>query len=278
ISFDEVGARCREVRRLLRSYPEVVAVVPQVGRPDDGTDPTGYYNVEIFVPLKAPKDWPAVADLGRPRTKDELLKAMNDDLDRHFPGVDWDFSQVIRDNVMEALSGVKGENSIKVFGPDLDRLEELAEKIKDVLAKVPGVDNAGVFHIQGQSNLEFPVDRRKCARWNVSVADVENVIAAAVGGKAATQMTEGGKSFDVTVRFPERLRRNEQAILNIPVDVAGNVVTGGSAAALNPTPLTGGSTGLSPTGTTLAFPSITCRAANAPALPGIPAQRLRSGA
>src|SRR5205085_4102732 len=141
----------------------------------------------------------------------------------------WDFSQVIRDNVMEALSGVKGENSIKVFGPDLDRLEELAEKIKDVLAKVPGVDNAGVFHIQGQSNLEFPVDRRKCARWNVSVADVENVIAAAVGGKAVTQMTEGGKTFDVTVRFPAARRRNEQAILNIPIEV-GNQVAAGAVA------------------------------------------------
>jgi cobalt-zinc-cadmium resistance protein CzcA len=267
ISFDEVGARCREVRRLMRQYPEVEVVVPAIGRPDDGTDPTGFYNVEIFVPLKPFKDWPEIPELGRPRTKEELVKAMNDDLDRHFPGVDWDFSQVIRDNVMEALSGVKGENSIKVFGPDLDRLEELAEKIKGVLAKVPGVDNAGVFRIQGQSNLEFPVDRRKCARWNVSVADVENVIAAAVGGKAATQMTEGGKSFDVTIRFPERLRRNEQAILNIPVDVSGNVVTAG-AAALNATPLTGGSVGLSPTGTSLAFPSLTGRADNAAALPG----------
>src|SRR5205823_1477969 len=183
---------------------------------------------------------------GRPRTKQELIKTMNDDLDRHFPGVDWDFSQIIRDNVMEALSGVKGENSIKVFGPDLDRLEELAEKIKEKLAAVKGVDNAGVFRIQGQSNLEFPVDRRKCARWNVSVADVENVIAAAVGGKAATQMTEGGKAFDISIRFPESLRNNEQAILAIPVDVSGNVVTGSSAAALNPTPQTGGASGLSP--------------------------------
>jgi cobalt-zinc-cadmium resistance protein CzcA len=275
ISFDEVGARCREVRRLLRNYPEVEVVVPAVGRPDDGTDPTGYYNVEIFVPLKPPKDWPVVPELGRPRTKAELTKAMNDDLDRHFPGVDWGFSQVIRDNVMEALSGVKGENSIKVFGPDLDRLEELAGKVKDVLAKVPGVDNAGVFHIQGQSNLEFPVDRRKCARWNVSVADVENVIAAAVGGKAVAQMTEGGKGFDIALRFPARLRDNEEAILNIPVDVAGNQVTGGSAAALTPTPITGGSAGLSPTGSSLAAPSLTGRADNAAALPGAAAPRRR---
>jgi cobalt-zinc-cadmium resistance protein CzcA len=276
IAFDEVGARCREVRRLLRSYPEVETVVPQIGRPDDGTDPTGFYNMEIFVPLKPFKNWPAVAELGRPRTKDELVKEMNADLDRHFPGVDWDFSQIIRDNVMEALSGVKGENSIKVFGPDLDKLEEIASKINDVLAKVQGVDNAGVFHIQGQSNLELPVDRLKSARWNVKADDI-NAIAAALGGKAVSTMTEGGKSFDITVRFPERLRRDEQAILNIPVDVAGNQVTGGSAVALNPTPVTGGSGGLSPIGTALAFPSLTGRADNAPALPGLAAPRRRLG-
>ncbi|HTK76232.1 MAG TPA: efflux RND transporter permease subunit, partial [Gemmataceae bacterium] len=269
ISFDEVGARSREVRRLLRNYPEVTAIVPQVGRPDDGTDPTGYYNVEIFVPLKPPKDWPVVAELGRPRTKEELLKAMNDDLDRHFPGVDWDFSQIIRDNVMEALSGVKGENSIKVFGPDLDKLEELAEKIKEKLAAVKGVDNAGVFRIQGQSNLEFPVDRRKCARWNVQVADVENVIAAAVGGKPVTQMTEGGKTFDVTVRYPEPLRNNEQAILNIPVEVTGNQVAGAVAGVSDPGRL-------SPTGTMFTLPSLTGRADNSPSLPGgtVPRRRL----
>jgi len=269
IAFDEVGARSREVRRLLRGYPEVTAIVPQVGRPDDGTDPTGYYNMEIFVPLKPPKDWPAVLELGRPRTKDELVKAMNDDLNRHFPGVDWDFSQIIRDNVMEALSGVKGENSIKVFGPDLDKLEELAEKIKEKLAAVKGVDNAGVFRIQGQSNLEFPVDRRQCARWNVSVADVENVIAAAVGGKAATQMTEGGKTFDITIRFPESLRNNEQAILNIPVEVTGNQVAGAMVGVTDPGRV-------SPTGTMVSLPSLTGRVDNSPSLPGgtVPRRRL----
>jgi cobalt-zinc-cadmium resistance protein CzcA len=269
ISLDEVGARSREVRRLLRGYSEVTVVVPAIGRPDDGTDPTGYYNMEVFVPLKPPKDWPVVTELGRRRTKAELIKTMNDDLDRHFPGVDWDFSQIIRDNVMEALSGVKGENSIKVFGPDLDKLEELAEKIKEMLSAVKGVDNAGVFRTQGQSNLEFPVDRRKCARWNVSVADVENVIAAAVGGKAATRMTEGGKTFDVTIRYPEALRNNEQAILNIPVEVTGNQVAGAVAGVSDPGRL-------SPTGTMLPPPSLTGRSDNSPSLPGgtVPRRRL----
>src|SRR5439155_161068 len=267
ISFDEVGARCREVRRLLRSYPEVVAVVPQVGRPDDGTDPTGYYNVEIFVPLKPPKDWPVVADLGRPRTKQELIKTMNDDLDRHFPGVDWDFSQIIRDNVMEALSGVKGENSIKVFGPDLGKLEDLAFQIKEkitpkydadgqLVSGVRGVENAGVFRIRGQSNLEVPVDRQKCARWGVSVADIQNVVQTAVGGKAVAQMTEGERLFDITLRFPPLLRSSEQAILNIPVDLLNRQVTAGSVMAQAPTPLSGGSVGVSPTGTSLPLPAL----------------------
>src|SRR5262249_1588089 len=155
------------------------------------------YNVEIFVPLKPPSKWPVPPAGTRPRTKDELRKAMNDELDRNFPGVDWDFSQVIRDNVMEALSGVKGENSIKIFGPDLDRLEELADQANNALNTVDGVENAGVFRIQGQSNLEFPVDAQKCGHWNVSTAVVQNVIQSAVGGKPVTQMIEGGKSFDV---------------------------------------------------------------------------------
>jgi cobalt-zinc-cadmium resistance protein CzcA len=275
ISFDEVSARCREVRRLLRNYPQVEVVVPAIGRPDDGTDPTGYYNVEIFVPLKPFKQWPKDPKLGRPPTKEELVKTMNDDLDAHFPGVDWDFSQVIRDNVMEALSGVKGENSIKVFGPDLDKLEELADKIKDVLAKVPGVDNAGVFRIQGQSNLEFPVDRQKGARWNVKAADLQSVLSAAVGGKAATQMIEGGKTFDITVRFPPNRRQSEEKILEIPVEVGNQVAAGGPSS--NPTPVSGSAAGLSPTGSALAYPSITGRADNAVALPGSDVPRRRLG-
>src|SRR5262249_24621399 len=158
--------------------------------------------------------------------KEEMIRDLNEILERSFPGVDWDFSQIIRDNVMEALSGVKGENSIKVIGPDLAALEETAVKIRDALRPVPGVQNAGVFRIQGQSNLEFPVDRQKCARWNVSAADVQSVIQSAVGGKMVTQMQEGGKTFDVTVRWPYRLRADQQSILAIPVPVA-NVVTPG---------------------------------------------------
>src|SRR5207244_1036603 len=143
--------------------------------------------VESFCPLRPEPEWPAIEKYGRPRKKPELVRDLNEALNRQFPGVDWDISQIIRDNVLEALSGVKGENSIKVIGPDLDTLERIAGQIKDGLGEVQGVENPGVFRIQGQSNLEFPIDRRKCAYWNVSAADVQAVISTAVGGKAATQ-------------------------------------------------------------------------------------------
>src|SRR5262249_47612909 len=151
-----------------------------------GTDPTGYYNVETFIPLRPESEWPIDPSRGRRRTKEELIQDMNEALRENFPGVDWDISQIIRDNVLEALSGVKGENSIKIFGPDLDTLVALAFRVRETLAGVRGVENPGVFRIQGQSNLELPVDRQKCARWAVSAADVQATIQAAVGGKAVT--------------------------------------------------------------------------------------------
>ncbi|MFO0969206.1 MAG: efflux RND transporter permease subunit [Gemmataceae bacterium] len=266
VSFEEVGERTKTVRGILQKYPEAATIVSQIGRPDDGTDPTGYYNVEIFVPLKAQKDWPIPAGRDRPRTKDELVREMNAELDELFPGADFDFSQMIRDNVMEALSGVKGENSIKLFGPDLEELERLAEKAKGVLQDTPGVVNVGICRIQGQSNLEFPVDRLKCSRWNVSVADVQNVIQAAVGGKALTQMTEGGKTFDITLRFPERLRKDEHAIKEILVEVINNQVKAATGFTLAPTPIGGGAASLSPTGTSVPLPSPTGTTLHAPLL------------
>jgi heavy metal efflux system protein len=255
ISLDEVSERVRTVREVLRHYPEVETVVPQIGRPDDGTDPTGFYNVEIFTPLKPPKDWPVPPGRRRPRTKPELIEEMDAELSEKLPGVDWDFSQVIRDNVMESLSGVKGENSVKIFGPDLDELERVAGQVKNVLAGTRGVENAGVFRIKGQSNLEFPIDRDECARWGVSPADVHDVIQTAVGGKAFTQMIEGEKTFDVTLRWPERLRRDEQAILDIPVDIVNHTLTPGTVPGTGPTAMTGPSTGVSPAGTSVTPPT-----------------------
>jgi cobalt-zinc-cadmium resistance protein CzcA len=259
VSLGEVTERSRQFRKLMRGFPEFRVIPTAVGRPDDGTDPTGYYNMECNIPLRPDTEWPADPKRGRPRTKPELIRDLNDVFAQNFPGVDFDITQMIRDNVMEALSGVKGENSIKVFGPELDTLEETAMKIRDVLNTIPGVENAGVFRIQGQSNLEFPVDRQKCARWNVSAADVQATIQGAVGGRAATQMQEGGKTFDVTVRWPEPLRADEQAILAIPVPVA-NTVTPGNQVAL---------------GTAAPQPTPTGSAFHAPASsPVVPTRRL----
>jgi cobalt-zinc-cadmium resistance protein CzcA len=233
----------RQARHIMAGYPEVASIVAQLGRPDDGTDTGGFFNSEYFVPLRPEKAWPRVVErtgwqrwlLGalRPRTKKELVDAMQDELESKLPGVSWNFSQNIRDNVMEALSGIKGDNSIKIFGPDLDQLEVLATKAKNILQGIPGIESAGVFHIRGQSHLEFRVDPAKCERWGVSTADVNNVVSSALGGKALSNMVEGEKLFDISVRWPKTLRGSESSILDIPVDVTNNTVaaTAGAGAA-----------------------------------------------
>jgi cobalt-zinc-cadmium resistance protein CzcA len=265
VSLDEVAGRARQMRAVLRQFPEIAAAVSAIGRPDDGTDPTGYYNCETLVPLRQAEEWPAVERYGRPRRKAELVKDMNEALEHNLPGVDWDISQIIRDNVLEALSGVKGENSIKLFGPDLGTLEDTAARVKETLTGVPGVQNAGVFRVQGQSNLEFPVDRQKCASWGVSAADIQGLVEAAVGGKPVTQVQEGEKLFPLVVRLPLRFRSDEAAILSIPVPV-NNVTTPGGPVALGPTASTGGAVGLSPTGTYLPPISATGSVLSAPAI------------
>src|SRR5262249_52865954 len=170
-------------------------------------------------------------------------------------------------------------------GHGVGRLEDVAFEIKEkitpkydtdgrLVAGVRGVENAGVFRIRGQSNLEIPVDRQKCARWGVSVADIQNVVQTAVGGKAVAQMTEGERVFDITLRFPLGLRSSEQAILNIPVDLNNYQVTPATAAALAPTPVSGGGSLLSPTGTTVPLPALSGSSNDVPALSGLPRRRL----
>ncbi len=254
----------RKARAVIASYPEVASVVAQLGRPDDGTDTAGFYNSEYFVPLRPEAEWPRLTgETGwrrflfgatRARTKAEIVDAMNAELEKKLPGVVWNFSQNIRDNVMEALSGVKGDNSVKIFGPDLDRLETLAAKAKNVLQQVRGVENIGVFHIRGQSHLEFRVDPEKCQRWGVSTADVNNVVSSALGARAMSSMVEGEKLFDIAVRWPKRLRDNETSILDVPVDVINNQVVA------NPYPGTGGGAVAVPTAKGYAYPD--------PAAPG----------
>ncbi len=265
ISLDEAAAKAKAARAIIRAYPEVQLVESQVGRPDDGTDPTGFYNVEFSIPLEPEDKWPRVVEetgwrswfeKKRARSKPELSKALNNDLDRLLPGVDWNFSQYIRDNVMESLSGVKGDNSVKIIGPDLDTLEQLAEQAKAILDRVPGVENAGIFRNKGQPNLEFTVDRQKCERWNITVKDVQNAIQTAVGGQAFTQMIEGEKTFDIALRWPPHLRGSEQAILNIPVDVIGNTTMQTTGPAVPATNVSGGAGGPSPTTTSQDMPAL----------------------
>jgi cobalt-zinc-cadmium resistance protein CzcA len=224
----------RQARAIMAKYPEVESIVAQLGRPDDGTDAAGFYNSEYFVPLRPEKDWPRLIDQTgwrswlwgskRTRTKEEIVAAMNAELEQKIPGLVWNFSQNIRDNVMEALSGVKGDNSVKIFGPDLDRLEEMAAKVKNTLQGIQGIENVGVFHIRGQSHLEFRVDPEKCQRWGVMTADVNNVVSSALGAKALSSMVEGEKLFDIAIRWPKGLRNNETSILDIPVDIVNNQV------------------------------------------------------
>jgi cobalt-zinc-cadmium resistance protein CzcA len=253
IALDEAADKTKTARAIMMQFDEVELAAAQVGRPDDGTDPTGYYNVEFSVPLKPEKEWKEEKEQAgwrarwhpkRRRTKQEVIEDMKAELDRGIPGVDWNFSQYIRDNVMESLSGVKGDNSVKIIGPDLHKLEEIAEQVKAILSDVPGMKEVGVFHVLGQPNLELPVDRDKCKQWGVSVADVNAVISAAVGGKAVSQMVEGEKSFDVTLRWPPPLRKSLADILNIPVDITNNMVTPGYIGGTSQTPQTGATVGV----------------------------------
>jgi cobalt-zinc-cadmium resistance protein CzcA len=230
----------KQARAIIASYPEVDSIVAQLGRPDDGTDAAGFYNSEYFVPMRPEKDWPRLVEetgwrrwifgAKRARTKPEVVRDMNAELNEKLPGIIWNFSQNIRDNVMEAMSGVKGDNSVKIFGPDLDHLEMLAAQAKNRLERVRGIENVGIFHIRGQSHLEFRVDPEKCQRWGVSTADVNNVVSSALGAVAQSTMVEGEKRFDISIRWPKWLRCNESAILDIPVDIINNQVV------LNPGP------------------------------------------
>jgi cobalt-zinc-cadmium resistance protein CzcA len=279
VSLEAVAEQVRTAQDIMSTYPEVERVVVQMGRPDDGTDPNGYNNIEFFVPLRRQGDWPAVVrpdGRRRRRKKPELIAEMNRELNSKIIGVDWNFSQNIRDNVMESLSGVKGDNAVKIFGPDLVELERLADQVKERLGQVQGIgENVGIFRIMGQSNLEFRVDKAKCERWGVQAGDVNFVIDTAVRGKALTQMVEGEKLLDVTLRWPLKHRQDASAILEIPVDVGNNQVTPGSTPATSQTPVTGPSTGVSPQGTGLPMPSQIGSTGNATFNTFLPRLRLR---
>ncbi len=212
ISFEQADHLAAEIRGIFRQSPETVSVVSQLGRPDDGTDPTSFFNAEFLVNLKPKKDWrPDLA------SKEALIEELEQRLLR-IPGVSFSFSQVIQDNVQEAMSGVKGENSIKLFGPDLKALEQKAAEIEAVMKQVPGIKDLGILRLLGQPNLLIQVDRNECARYGLLVGHVNAVVQAAIGGQAVTQVFEGERRFDLVVRFLPEYRRDEVTIGNIQVN------------------------------------------------------------
>jgi cobalt-zinc-cadmium resistance protein CzcA len=199
---------CDEAHRL---HPEVLTVVSQLGRPDDGTDVSGFYNIELFAPLAPFDEWP------RGVTKDKLTDELNKELSEAFPGVVFNFSQMISDNVEEAVSGVKGENSVKVFGNSLESNEKIADALVDVMGHVDGIKDLGHFESMGQPNIRITPNRELCARYGLNTGDVDAVIQAAIGGQAVVQVYEGEKHFDLTVRWKPEYRMSLEAIREITV-------------------------------------------------------------
>jgi cobalt-zinc-cadmium resistance protein CzcA len=196
-----------KARVIMASFPEVTQVVSQTGRPDDGTDTTGFFNTEYFVDLKQKKDWRPVFH----QDKEQLIAAMDKELEK-FPGVIWNFSQPISDNMEEAVSGVKGELAVKLYGDDLRTLEHKAEEIQTQMESVKGVEDLGIFRIIGQPNLNYTVDRDAAARWGINVADIQDAIQTAVGANALTQVQQGEARYDVTLRYEKPYRDTREAI------------------------------------------------------------------
>jgi heavy metal efflux system protein len=197
-------------RVIMASFPEVTQVVSQVGRPDDGTDTAGFFNTEYFIDLKPKDQWRPVFR----QNKEELIAALDRELEK-IPGALWNFSQPISDNMEEAVSGVKGQLAIKVYGDDLKTLEAKGNEIVNVMRTVPGVADLGLFRVIGQPNLEFAVNRGSAARYGLNVADVQDAIETAVGGKAVTQVLQGEQRYDLVVRYDAPYRTTREAIENI---------------------------------------------------------------
>ncbi len=214
ISLEHGAKLCNQMRSVFKSFPEVKSVVSQLGRPDDGTETTGFFNIEFAVDLKPDDQWP----FGM--TKPKLVKQIDDKLTQKFPGVSFSYSQNIEDNIDEAISGVKaGENAIKVFGPDLATDERIANEVKESLGGVPGVVDEVVLRSMGQPNLQITPDRTACARYGLNVGDVGAVVQAAIGGQAVTQVLEGDRRFDLVVRWKPEYRENLDAVRQIRVNL-----------------------------------------------------------
>jgi cobalt-zinc-cadmium resistance protein CzcA len=198
-------------RSILAQFPEVKQIVSQVGRPDDGSDASGFYNTEFFVDLLPRSEWRAEF-----RTKEQLIDAMDKSLSQ-IPGVDWNFSQPISDNVEEAVSGVKGELAVKLFGRDLKTLEQKADEMQNIMSKITGIADLGTFQVRGQPNVNLAVNRATADRFGINVSDVQDAVETAVGGKAVSQILIGEQRYDLTVRYQEPFRKTVEDIENIRI-------------------------------------------------------------
>jgi cobalt-zinc-cadmium resistance protein CzcA len=228
VSLEDSDTYVNRMRVSMSRYPEVQTVVSQHGRPDDGTDATGFFNAEFFVPLKPFGAWPAGMD------KEKLTLQMTRELEDDFPGVSFNFSQYIQDNVEEAASGVKGENSVKVYGNDLETLEKTADAIAGVLAKIPGITDLAVLRSLGQPTIRIDVDRVRAARYGLAPGDVNAVVQTAIGGQSAGDLYEGAsdRHFPMMVRLAAPYRQNLESIRRIPVTAAGAAGSGAVQIAL----------------------------------------------
>ncbi|TMA26044.1 MAG: efflux RND transporter permease subunit, partial [Deltaproteobacteria bacterium] len=211
ISLEESAKHVGSMRQIIRSHPEIITVTSQLGRPDDGTDVTGFHNMEFFAPLKPFDEWPRGLD------KEKLTKILQQQLQDEFPGVIFNFAQYISDNVEEALSGVKGENSVKINGPEVKSNEATADAIVGVMGKVRGIDDLGLLRSMGQPSIKIVPDRTQCARYGLNTGDIQMVVQAAIGGQAVSQVFEGEKSFALTVRWLPQYRSDLSALRRITV-------------------------------------------------------------
>ena len=221
ISLEAGTAKANRMREIIKSYPEVVTVVSQHGRPDDGSDASGFNNVELFAPLKPFEEWPAGM------TKERLVAELQDKFANEFPGVGFNFSQYIQDNVEEGLSGVKGANSVKIVGPDLATLEKLAVNVVATMSKIDGVADLGIFNTLGQPNLNIQIDRVRAGRYGLNTGDVNASIQAAMGGTVATTVLEGDRQYGLSVRYASTRRVDIQNVrdLRIGYTNGGGVAT-----------------------------------------------------
>ena len=222
ISLQEGNGHVNRMRRVLKNFPEVEKVVSQHGRPDDGTDATGFFNAEFFVPLRPEGRWPRGVD------KDRLTEQMTEALQGQFPGVEFNFSQYIEDNVEEAASGVKGENSVKLYGNDLETLAKTAEKIKAVMQTVPGITDLAVLESLGQPTVRIDIDRARAARYGLAPGDINATVQAAIGGQAAGNLYEEGsdRNFPIVVRLAPEFRNDLGAIRRITIGAPNPTGTG----------------------------------------------------